>query len=96
MALEGQDSRMQRQSRTHPSSLTCGFSTPHLAISTIHCFHPAGYSCWDFSTSTPKWLRLLAHSLSQTYIGLPDWLISLSVRTRGFFFVVFLAFLYCA
>lgn len=45
------------------SSLTCGFSMPHLAISTIHCFHDAGYSCWDFSTSTQKMVAITVSQL---------------------------------
>ena len=54
VALGGQDCRVQRRSRTHPVQPHLWVSTPHLAISTMHCFHNAGCSCWDFSTSTQK------------------------------------------
>lgn len=54
VALGGQDCCVQRRSRPHPVQPHLWVSTPHLAISTIHCFHDAGYSCWDFSTSTQK------------------------------------------
>ena len=54
VALGGQDCRVQRRSRTHPVQPHLWVSTPHLAISTMHCFHNCRLLVLGFLHFHPK------------------------------------------